>query len=165
MKRKFPILLFLFAFIGGSIYLYTKYKVPPTIEFHELSLTDLNNNPVNLSEYAGKNIFISFWAPWCGDCINEMPDLQFVYNRLKDENFVFLAISGYDIAKEKRYVTKNNFDITFLHMTQKLKEIDIYSIPTNYIINQKGKVVYEKVGAESNWRSQETMDKILSLIK
>ena len=46
-----------------------------------------------------------------------------------------------------------------------LKEIDIYSIPTNYIINQKGKVVYEKVGAESNWRSQETMDKILSLVQ
>ena len=53
----------------------------------------------------------------------------------------------------------------FLHMSQKLEEIDIYSIPTNYIINKKGKVVYEKVGAESDWRSKETIDKIIRLVK
>jgi hypothetical protein len=50
-------------------------------------------------------------------------------------------------------------------MTEKLKEIGVHAIPTNYIINSKGKVVYEKVGAEANWRSQETISRIRDLVK
>ncbi|MGB0886453.1 MAG: peroxiredoxin family protein, partial [Chitinophagales bacterium] len=105
------------------------------------------------------------WAPWCRDCLVEMPDLQFVKNKLEKDNFVFLAISGFNLEKEKAYAEKMPFDFTYLHMSEKLKEIGVHAIPTNYIINSKGKIVYEKVGAEADWKSEETIEMVRELVK
>lgn len=162
---KYKNLILAILVFGVALFLYKRYRIAPSIEFKKLTLMDLDKNPVSLEDYEGKNVFITMWAPWCGDCLAEMPDLQFVKEQLVNDNFVFLAISGYDIQKEKIYANKTNFDFVYLHMTEKLKEIDVHAIPTNYIINSKGKVVYEKVGAEANWRSQETINRIRELVK
>lgn len=146
-------------------FMYKKYRIAPDIQFHQLSLTDLDKNVVNFQDYAGKNIFVTMWAPWCRDCLVEMPDLQYLKNQLTEDKFVFLAISGFDIVKEKAYADKMPYDFTYLHMRQKLKEIGIHALPTNYIVNSKGKIVYEKVGAEADWKSDETINKIRELVK
>lgn len=151
--------------LGSVFFFYNKYNVAPTIKFHELSLTDLDGKKVNLQDYAGTNIFITMWAPWCRDCLSEMPDLQFISKQLKKDNFIFLAISGYDIEKERNFALSRDYDFDFLHMNESLKFMGVHSIPTNYILNTEGKVVYEKVGAELNWRSKETLDMLRALVK
>ena len=165
MKNKILILAFITTVIAIAIFSYKKYRIPPTIEFEELTLTDLDGQPTSLQAYAGKNIFITMWAPWCADCIKEMPALQFVKDQLKEEDFVFLAISGYDIKKEKAFANKFPYDFDYLHMSEKLAAINIHAIPTNYIINKKGKVVYKKVGAEKDWLSKKTLQRIKNLIQ
>ncbi|MGB1248880.1 MAG: peroxiredoxin family protein [Chitinophagales bacterium] len=154
----------LLVIAGVVVFMYSKYRVPPKVEFQQLTLVDLEGNSASLDDYAGKNIFITMWATWCKDCLVEMPDLQHVKEQLADENFVFLAISDYDIEKERAYATENDFDFTYLHMTESLKDIGIHAIPTNYIINQEGKVVYEKVGADL-WREDATIQMIKDLVK
>lgn len=159
-------LALLLATIALVVYsLYSKYRVAPNIEFFELDLTDLDGNKVDLQSYAGKNILITMWAPWCRDCRAEMPALQYVKDQLVDDNFVFLAISGYDIVKEKQFADQFPYDFDYLHMSQTLKDVGVHAIPTNYIINSKGKVVYEKVGAEPDWKSEETIEMVRDLVK
>lgn len=165
MKFKLLILTQLVIAVIVAFVIYNKYRVAPNIEFQQLELTDLSGKSVNLQSYAGKNVFITMWAPWCRDCIEEMPALQYVKDKLVKDNFVFLAISGYDIQKEKVFADKFPYDFQYLHMTQKFDEIGIHAIPTNYIINTKGKIVYEKVGAEDNWTSEETIEMIRDLVK
>ncbi|MFT4645510.1 MAG: thiol-disulfide isomerase/thioredoxin [Planctomycetota bacterium] len=165
MKNKILFISVVIIAIAISIFSYKKYRVPPTIQFEHLTLTDLEGNATSLQNYAGKNIFITMWAPWCIDCLKEMPALQYVKDQLRDENFVFLAISGYDIQKEKAFADKMPYDFDYLHMSQKLKDINIHTIPTNYIISEKGKVVYEKVGAEADWLSEKTINSMRHLVK
>ena len=38
-------------------------------------------------------MLVNFWATWCPPCRKEMPDLEALYNRFKDQGFVILAIS------------------------------------------------------------------------
>lgn len=165
MKTKILIITFLALIVGISIFFYKKYKVPPSIVFEKLTITDLEGNATSLQKYAGKNIFITMWAPWCRDCIVEMPALQFVKDKLKEDDFVFLAISDYDIQKEKAFAEKMPYNFDYLHLSEQFKDLKIYAIPTNYIINKKGVIVYQKVGAEANWLSEKTIQKIKDLVK
>jgi peroxiredoxin len=59
----------------------------------DFSLRNLDNQEVTLSELKGSVVLVNFWATWCGPCQVEMPHLQRLYDELKDEGLVVLAIS------------------------------------------------------------------------
>src|SRR5579885_645413 len=59
----------------------------------EFTLTDLQGRTQSLSGYRGKVVLLNFWATWCKPCTTEMPAMQAVYDRLKDRNFVVLAVN------------------------------------------------------------------------
>lgn len=46
-----------------------------------------------LSDYRGKILLLNAWATWCGPCINEMPDLNKVQEKLGGRDFQVLPVS------------------------------------------------------------------------
>ena len=48
---------------------------------------------MQLSALRGKVVFINLWATWCPPCIEEMPTMQRLYERLHDRGLEVLAIS------------------------------------------------------------------------
>ena len=54
---------------------------------------------VKLSDYVGKGkyILLDFWAPWCGPCKREIPNIKAVYDKYHGDKFdvVFLKIVIY----------------------------------------------------------------------
>ncbi|MES2300248.1 MAG: TlpA disulfide reductase family protein [Pseudomonadota bacterium] len=40
------------------------------------SLPDAQGKAHALSQYKGKALLVNFWAPWCGPCVKEMPELS-----------------------------------------------------------------------------------------
>lgn len=55
---------------------------------------DISGKPVLLSELKGKIIYIDFWATWCGPCLKEMPSLELLKEKYKNnEQLVFLSVS------------------------------------------------------------------------
>lgn len=50
--------------------------VVPAIAF---SLEDQYGKIHTISDYKGKVIFLNFWATWCPPCVQEMPDIQQIY--------------------------------------------------------------------------------------
>jgi peroxiredoxin len=59
----------------------------------DFSLRNLDNEEVTLSALKGSVVLVNFWATWCGPCQVEMPHLQRLYDELKDQGLVVLAIS------------------------------------------------------------------------
>jgi thiol-disulfide isomerase/thioredoxin len=56
---------------------------------------DINGNPVSLSDFKGKVVYIDIWATWCGPCRQEIPHLKALKEKYKDnENIVIIGISA-----------------------------------------------------------------------
>lgn len=53
----------------------------------DASLSDLDGNPVALSDYSGQVILYNAWATWCPPCKAEMPTLQAYYQKHKSKGF------------------------------------------------------------------------------
>jgi len=66
----------------------------------DFSLKDLQGRTVTLSEFADRPaVLLDFWALWCHPCRTELPQLEALYQTLKDRGFVLLAINTDEAAK------------------------------------------------------------------
>lgn len=53
--------------------LYQKYaRVSPGAAAPTFEAVDQNGNPVSLSQFRGKIVYLNFWASWCGACLRKM---------------------------------------------------------------------------------------------
>lgn len=62
-------------------------------KFPEFKTTDTNGNEVTEKIFADKDItMVNVWGTFCGPCINEMPELQRIYESLpKNANLIGIA--------------------------------------------------------------------------
>ncbi|KPK39253.1 MAG: hypothetical protein AMJ69_06165 [Gammaproteobacteria bacterium SG8_47] len=59
----------------------------------EFTLTDLDGNPRNISEWDGKVIVLNFWATWCPPCRREMPAFIQLFDNYHDQGLVVLGVA------------------------------------------------------------------------
>ena len=132
------------ALLAG-IYLYQKYRIAPGIKFDNLELTDLAGKPVRLSDYHGKKLFVNFFATWCGPCVGEFPSLDRAAETLVPDNFLFIAISDEPIQRLNAFNNRMGAShIILLRSSKTLHSLGVFTVPTNYLLNSGGKVVFEK---------------------
>jgi thiol-disulfide isomerase/thioredoxin len=48
----------------------------PVSKLFASSMDDTANKKQAMSQWQGKALLINFWAPWCGPCVEEMPELD-----------------------------------------------------------------------------------------
>ena len=74
------------------------------------SFRDEKGAVVSTADLQGKVVFINFWATWCPPCIAEMPSLNELYNKFRnDAQFVFIFINeDDDMAKARTFMHKNH---------------------------------------------------------
>lgn len=137
-------LVVLAAGVGG--YLYNKYRVAPSVQFTTLDLIDLNGNPIDIEELKGKKVFVNFFGTWCGPCLHEFPILERTQAILESEDYVFICVSDEEPARLKAFRQRVNARIVIAHSKRKLKEMGINTIPTNYVLNAQGHIVFKQVG-------------------
>ena len=76
----------------------------------DFDLDNMDGDQVSLSDYAGKVVVISFWATWCGPCLQELPFMNGFYEEFGPDDFVVLAITtdGPDTIAEARNIVRRN---------------------------------------------------------
>ena len=119
------------------------------IDISDFKLPLLDGTEISLSGLKGKVVFLNFWATWCPPCRDEMPAMNSLYQKLKDQGFEMVAVNlGESRAAVNTFV--NNYNLTFpvaldtRSLTGSL--YGIRSIPTTYIINRRGLIVARLVG-------------------
>jgi thiol-disulfide isomerase/thioredoxin len=99
-----------------------------------------------LGAYSGQVIVINYWATWCPPCIAEMPNFQSLYDRYGDEvQFIFATSDNVD--KVEAFMTKHGYELPVYYYEYLPVAFNHSSIPTTFIVNRKGEIVFEKVGA------------------
>jgi peroxiredoxin len=120
---------------------------------------------VALHDYKGKIVVLNFWATWCGPCVQEMPSLVELANRLKDKNVVVIGVSiDVDEAAYKSFLQRHG--ITFLTVRDPdQKSSSLYGTtgwPETFIIDQSG-VLRRKFVGPVNWTDPEVVQYLASL--
>jgi thiol-disulfide isomerase/thioredoxin len=157
-----PVQVFLQQLFAGSPDELTESE-QETLNTFDWSLQDLNGNYFNLRESKGKVILINSWATWCPPCIAEMPSLQLLYNDYK-EKMDFYFVSNEKRSVLKQWMKQKTFDLPLFQVNGRTPEqLNSNSLPTTYIINRKGKIIIEEVGAH-DWNSENFRTKLDRLI-
>lgn len=120
---------------------------------------DLNNNPVDLTQYKGRRIVLNYWATWCGPCIKEMPALKIAEDLLENHNYIFLLVSDETISKISEFKMNKKFDFNYLKAVNSIETLGIYSLPTSYIFDENGKKIETIVGTIA-WDSEQIIEKL-----
>ncbi len=118
--------------------------VPEIVDFPapELNLTDLDGNPVSLSDTAGQVVLVNNWAFWCPPCRAELPELQAYYDAHRQQGFTVIGIEAGDEKVDVAYHVKL-FKLTYPIWLDLEKEIvdrlsRTFSLPNSYVIDKKG---------------------------
>lgn len=116
-------------------------------EHADFTLTDLEGKSWMLSGLRGKVVVVNFWATWCPPCRKEMPDLETLYNRFKDQGLVVLAISDEDANKVKPFISERSFTYPILlDPGRKVNDLyEIEGIPKTFVYDRDGKLVAQSI--------------------
>jgi len=113
----------------------------------DFTLTDLTGRKWNLKSLRGKVVLVNFWATWCPPCRKEMPDLQALYDRFKDQGFVILAISDEKSSTVKPFLSERHITYpVMLDPGDKINKLfQVVGIPKSFVYNREGKMVSQSI--------------------
>ncbi|PWV51803.1 TlpA disulfide reductase family protein [Chitinophaga sp. S165] len=132
----------------------------------DVTFSDGEGKTFTLSSLRGKVVFINFWATWCPPCRAEMPSINTLYEKFKDDkNVVFLTVdTDGDYKKASSFMKKHKYSLPlYVAETQIPRELLDHSIPTTVIINKKGQIAHRQEGAADygNQRFIDYFDKFI----
>lgn len=115
----------------------------------EALFQDGTGNIVKLTEQKGKVVFINFWATWCPPCIAEMPSIEKLYSRYKDnKDVVFLMVdvdANYQGASA--FMSKGGYTLpVYTPAGEMPRKYFAGSMPTTVILDKTGKIAFNHVG-------------------
>ena len=126
----------------------------------QLHLTDLHDQSIDLQKFKGKTVFVNFWATWCKPCREEMPSIQEAMKILKNEKIEFLFASDETTEQIEKFKAAHEYRFNYVKV-ESLSEINIIGLPTTFIINPKGELIFSEMGYRK-WDDKANIDLILN---
>ena len=133
-------------------------------DYHWL-LTDNNSQSFDLSQAQGKVIFLNTWATWCPPCIAEMPVLQKLYDKYRNNPDVVFVFATTDPKNTvDKFMTDKGYNLPVYYIqSAPPPQLGSNTIPITFLIGKNGGIAIRKVGA-ADWSSRKvtgTIDQLL----
>ena len=114
-----------------------------------ISFADASGNEIRLSQRKGKLLFINFWATWCPPCRAEMPSINSLYNKVKNNKNIEFYMVDVDSKTERslKFMAQKGYGLP-VHSPASFVPAEIFdgNLPTTVVISPDGKVVYHHIG-------------------
>jgi peroxiredoxin len=161
MTRSLAPIALLIAALGAVAGLQYLQRSPRTgYEAADFTLPDLHGTPHRLSEFRGKVVFLNLWATWCPPCRMEMPSMQALYQRLRDRDFVVLAVAEDEGGAAAVGPFVRDLGLTFPVLIDPDATVSprfgATGYPETFIIDREGRVINHTIGPE-DWDSEQML--------
>lgn len=113
----------------------------------EFTTTDLDGNEVNADIFKDYDVtMVNVWATWCKYCIQEMPDLEKVYENLPDKTNIISICEDGDTEAEaaKEILDKAGAKFKALKSCDEISDNVLEYVkgyPTTFFVDKNGKVI------------------------
>lgn len=167
MNKKISIFLIAALIVGGLSFLFlqspgnavvsAEVGTETDMQAPDFTLTNMNDQEVNLSDYRGQKVFLNFWASWCPPCRQEMPDMQKLHAEYGDEVVILAVNIGENKSTAANFMMENDLNFPVLLDTDKstAQNYLVRGIPTSYFLDEDGIITDKVVGAVSYQRMME----------
>jgi peroxiredoxin len=118
-----------------------------------------SDRTVTLSQFKGQIVVLNFWATYCAPCVEELPSLVQMQQRMRPNGVTVLAVSLDDDENSyHQFLKEHNVNLlTVRDPDQKSARLfGTARIPESYIIDRKG-VVRRKFFGAVDWSAPDTM--------
>ena len=119
-----------------------------------------SDRKITLSELRGKVVVLNFWATWCAPCVEELPSLVNLQQKMRNKGITVLAVSvDQDESLYRRFVQDHNVNLlTVRDANQKSNNLyGTVKFPESYIIDRNG-VMRRKFIGPVDWATPEVVD-------
>ena len=140
------------------------YKGDPNPQ--PLDLPDYEGGRSHITDFRGKVTVVNFWATWCPPCIEEIPSLNRLRQRMQGKAFDLISV---DYAEDRRQVAEflQKVDVHFPVLLDADGSVSAkwgaLVFPSTFVIGPDGKIVYGVNGA-IQWDSDEVVETLEDLL-
>jgi thiol-disulfide isomerase/thioredoxin len=130
------------------------------------ALPDISGNTIVKADFAGKVTVVNFWATWCPPCIEEIPSLNRLKQKMEGRPFELISIN---YAEDRKTVlnfmqrVKVDFPVLLDHSGATAHRWNVITYPSTFVIDRQGKFRYG-VNAAIEWDAPELIRKLESLM-
>lgn len=117
----------------------------------DISLAGIDGNVLNLADYRGRPLLVTFWATTCPGCLREIPHLVELYNELSPLGLEIIAIAmDYDPPNHVLAMQKTRqipYPVALdIHADAARAFGNVRLTPTSFLIAPDGRIVLRKIG-------------------
>ena len=124
-------------------------QLQPGKEAPVFEVENTKKEPVQISDFKGKLLYIDFWATWCKPCREEMPHLNELIEEYKNEEVVFLGVnldrSKHAYQNWSLFLAEHQLNgvqtIALNNQKAIIDQYNVYAIPRYVLIDQQGEII------------------------
>ena len=129
--------------------LYELEHLMPGCTVPEIEAADVSGARFKLSDSRGKVTLLSFWASWCGPCMQSVPVERELVARLKGKPFELIGVNGDGTTNAARQAMQKE-GITWRSFWNETNSItdrwNMHAWPTVYVIDPRGIIQFKDEG-------------------
>jgi thiol-disulfide isomerase/thioredoxin len=98
---------------------------------------------VDLATLKGRVVLVNFWATWCAPCVEEMPALERLRERLGPRGLEVLAVNqGESPARVRAFTERTGLALPVLLDREKEagKAWRVRALPTTFVVDARGRI-------------------------
>ena len=130
-------------------------------------LTDMQGRQNSFGDFRGRITLVNFWATWCPPCVEEVPSLNRLAERYREQPFAVVSIDFREPAEtvvEFMQKVAVDFPVLLDEEGQASMAWKVFSLPSSFIVDTRGRLRYSANRA-IDWDSPEVWRVVDALLQ
>ncbi|MDF1584567.1 MAG: TlpA disulfide reductase family protein [Methyloprofundus sp.] len=120
----------------------------------ECALSKLSNSqqPIEFSQFAGKVLYIDFWASWCPPCLKSFPFLNELHRHYHKDGLQIIGINLDEELEDAETFLREyppEFTVASDLTKQCSQSLGVVAMPSSYLIDRNGIIRHIHLGFRS----------------